>query len=82
MIDSWGVALGKVPGNKQKAGDMRTPEGSFSVQQIQDARSWTHDFKDGKGVIKTLTARGSSALRPDGAASASTVRTIPNRSVR
>lgn len=52
VIDSWGVALGKVPGNKQKAGDMRTPEGSFSVQQIQDARSWTHDFKDGKGVIK------------------------------
>lgn len=52
VIDSWGVALGKVTGNKQKAGDMRTPEGNFSVQQIQNASSWTHDFKDGKGVIK------------------------------
>ena len=52
VIDSWGVALGKVTGNKAKAGDMRTPEGNFSVQQIQDASSWTHDFKDGKGVIK------------------------------
>ncbi|MBP5212276.1 MAG: L,D-transpeptidase [Pyramidobacter sp.] len=53
VVDSWGVAVGKVPGDKRKKGDMRTPEGmNFSVQQIQDARTWTHDFGDGKGVIK------------------------------
>lgn len=52
VVDSWCVALGKVTGNKIKTGDMRTPEGSFSVQKIQDASSWTHDFKDGRGVIK------------------------------
>ena len=53
VIDSWGIAVGKVPGDKRGKGDMRTPEGkNFSVQQIQDARSWTHDFGDGKGVIK------------------------------
>jgi len=52
VIGKWGCATGKVPGNKQKKGDMRTPEGVFSVQQIQDASSWTHDFGDGKGVIK------------------------------
>lgn len=51
VVNSWGVAVGKVPGDKQKSGDMRTPEGSFPVQQIQSARTWTHDFKDGKGVI-------------------------------
>ena len=53
VVDSWGIAVGKVPGDKQGKGDMRTPEGkNFSVQQIQDARTWTHDFGDGKGVIK------------------------------
>ena len=31
---------------------MKTPEGAFSVQQIQDARTWSHDFGDGKGEIK------------------------------
>lgn len=45
------VAVGKNYGNKKKSGDMKTPEGQFTVQQIQDASSWTHDFKDGKGVI-------------------------------
>ena len=39
-------------GNKEKPGDMKTPEGLFSVQQIQDARAWTHDFGDGKGEIR------------------------------
>lgn len=50
-IEKFGVAVGKNAGDKEKAGDCRTPEGEFSVQQVQDARAWTHDFKDGKGVI-------------------------------
>lgn len=50
-LEKFGVAVGKNVGNKQKTGDCRTPEGSFTVQRIQDARSWTHDFKDGKGAI-------------------------------
>ena len=45
------VAVGKNYGNKQRPGDMRTPEGEFSVSQIQDASRWTHDFRDGKGII-------------------------------
>lgn len=45
------IAVGKNMGNKQKTGDLRTPEGKFSVQQIQNATAWTHDFRDGKGVI-------------------------------
>ena len=52
VVDSWGIAVGKNAGNKRAVGDMRTPEGTFTVQQIQNAQSWTHDFKDGKGVIK------------------------------
>ena len=52
VIKSWGIAVGKRAGQKQRVGDMTTPEGRFPIQNIQDARSWTHDFKDGKGVIK------------------------------
>lgn len=51
-IAEFPVAIGKNPGNKRKKGDMKTPEGSFEVQQIQDASHWTHDFRDGKGDIK------------------------------
>ncbi len=38
-------ATGKNPGQKQKEGDMRTPEGNFTVQQIQDA-SWWKPYTD------------------------------------
>lgn len=45
------VATGRNPGNKQKQGDMKTPEGVFQVADIQDASEWKHDFGDGKGEI-------------------------------
>lgn len=46
------IACGRNYGNKQVPGDLRTPEGVFSVQAIQDASGWTHDFNDGKGEIE------------------------------
>lgn len=46
------VSTGKNPGNKQRRGDMRTPEGTFPITQIQNASSWTHDFNDGAGERK------------------------------
>lgn len=46
------VAIGQNAGNKQKQGDMKTPEGVFRVADIQDAHLWKHDFKDGKGAIE------------------------------
>lgn len=36
-------------GDKQRRGDKRTPEGTFSVSRIQDSRYWIHDFHDGAG---------------------------------
>ncbi|MDR3321562.1 MAG: L,D-transpeptidase [Synergistaceae bacterium] len=50
-VREYGVAVGKNRGNKQRVGDMRTPEGVFHVQQIQDASNWAHDFRDGRGLI-------------------------------
>lgn len=52
IIESFGCALGKNPGDKQKEGDMKTPNGTFKVIEVCDASYWTHDFKDGKGEIK------------------------------
>ncbi len=46
------IAVGEAYGNKQKQGDMRTPEGVFKVVDIQNASEWKHDFGDGKGSIK------------------------------
>lgn len=51
-IDSFDVAVGKNRGQKKRAGDNRTPEGEFYIEQIQNSLHWTYDFKDGKGVIK------------------------------
>ena len=45
------VAVGKNYGNKQRVGDYRTPEGEFHISQIQSAKTWGHDFGDGKGFI-------------------------------
>jgi len=52
VVVTYPIACGKNKGHKHKKGDMRTPEGKFSLQQIQDAHTWSHDFGDGKGVIK------------------------------
>lgn len=46
------IAAGKAYGNKQKRGDMRTPEGVFQIVDIQNSTEWKHDFHDGKGEIE------------------------------
>lgn len=46
------MACGKVYGDKQKRGDMRTPEGIFHVVSIEDASDWKHDFGDGNGTVE------------------------------
>lgn len=51
LIYEFPMACGKNYGNKRKPGDMKTPEGDFKIEKIQDASTWVHDFKDGKGEI-------------------------------
>lgn len=51
VIFNFPVAVGKNYGNKQMKGDMKTPEGEFTVHQITNASTWSHDFGDGKGDI-------------------------------
>lgn len=52
QVEEFGCALGKNTGDKERSGDMKTPNGTFKVIEVCDASWWTHDFKDGKGEIK------------------------------
>ena len=51
LVCSFDCAVGKNYGNKQCVGDMKTPEGEFYIEEIVSAKTWGHDFKDGKGYI-------------------------------
>ena len=55
LVAQFPCCMGKNKGNKVKRGDMRTPESPagkpFRITMIQDASSWHHDFKDGRGSI-------------------------------
>ena len=54
-IAHFPVCLSKNKGQKEKGGDMRTPESEpgkpFTIKQIQNASDWHHDFGDGRGSI-------------------------------
>lgn len=74
-VRTYGIAVAKNSGDKQRTGDNRTPtswgkavdipksykgakvgvaskEVPFRVEEVCDASDWTHDFRDGKGVIQ------------------------------
>jgi lipoprotein-anchoring transpeptidase ErfK/SrfK len=52
-VAQFPVCLSRNKGQKQGSGDMKTPESEpgepFTIEQIQDASTWTHDFGDGRG---------------------------------
>ena len=56
LVAQFPCCMGKNKGDKQRRGDMRTPESPagkpFKITMIQDASTWKHDFKDGRGEIK------------------------------
>ena len=55
LLARYPVCVGKNLGQKEKTGDMKTPEcdyeNPFSISQIQPASTWVHDFADGRGPI-------------------------------
>lgn len=46
------IACGSGLGNKTRNGDRKTPEGSFRINQLLNAKGLKHDFGDGKGPVK------------------------------
>lgn len=55
LLARYPVCVGQNCGQKQKSGDMKTPESTFdnpfTITQIVSASSWVHDFGDGRGSI-------------------------------
>ena len=64
MLARYDCCFGQHVGNKQMRGDKKTPSSfnnangdpfakPFTISQIQNASTWKHDFKDGRGNIKS-----------------------------
>lgn len=51
-VKVYRIACGSGMGDKQRRGDRRTPEGTFRINQLLNARGLSHDFGDGKGPVK------------------------------
>ena len=51
LVKNYPIAVGKNTGDKERVGDHRTPVGNFKIVSIENASSWSHDFRDGKGKI-------------------------------
>lgn len=52
ILCEYPVAVGRNYGNKKEVGDMKTPEGVFTIEEIQNASAWEHDFDDGLGPVQ------------------------------
>ena len=57
MLARYDCCFGLKKGNKERKGDMKTPNSSmevpFKITQLADASTWKHDFGDGRGNIKS-----------------------------
>ena len=55
LLATYPACLSKNKGQKQRRGDMRTPESPqgrpFKIVSIENAKAWKHDFGDGRGPI-------------------------------
>lgn len=52
VAKTYPIACGEYLGNKRDSGDRRTPEGTFTINKILYSRHFSHDFGDGKGLIR------------------------------
>ena len=51
-VKVYRIACGRNLGNKTRRGDHKTPEGTFKINQLLNAKGIPHDFNDGKGPVK------------------------------
>lgn len=52
LVKTYRIACSAYYGPKKVKGDHKTPEGSFKINQLLNARGLSHDFHDGKGPIR------------------------------
>ena len=51
-IKEYGISCAVNYGPKKVKGDHKTPEGTFKINQLLNAKGLSHDFRDGKGPVK------------------------------
>lgn len=51
-IKEYGISCAINFGPKKVRGDHKTPEGTFKINELLNAKGLSHDFKDGKGPVK------------------------------
>ena len=51
-IKEYGISCAINYGPKKVRGDHKTPEGTFKINELLNAKGLSHDFKDGKGPVK------------------------------
>lgn len=51
-IKTYGIACSRFYGPKTRKGDHKTPEGTFKINQLLNAKGLSHDFGDGKGPVR------------------------------
>ena len=51
-VKEYGISCATNYGPKKVRGDHKTPEGTFKINELLNAKGLTHDFKDGKGPVK------------------------------
>lgn len=52
IVKTYPMACSKYYGPKTRKGDNKTPEGTFKINQLLNARGLSHDFHDGKGPVR------------------------------
>ena len=52
IIKTYSMACSTYYGPKTRKGDNKTPEGTFKINQLLNARGLSHDFHDGKGPVR------------------------------
>lgn len=50
-LASFPVSVGTNSGNKQRRGDLRTPEGNFTVRRIENSSGWDARYVAGQGRV-------------------------------
>ena len=51
-VKEYGISCAVNYGPKKVRGDHKTPEGTFKINELLNAKGLSHDFKDGKGPVK------------------------------
>jgi lipoprotein-anchoring transpeptidase ErfK/SrfK len=51
-VKEYGISCAINYGPKKVRGDHKTPEGTFKINELLNAKGLSHDFKDGKGPVK------------------------------